>query len=130
MLHGAAPAPNQVHDQRHHQQHQEYEEKDLRDAGGSGSNSAEAEDTGDDRHDEEHKSPVKHGRPPESFAAWRQPRGDTAGCRGNAPSAGWVPIEDAAADGRGSRTEEHTSALQSLMRISYAVFCLQKKIQT
>src|SRR3546814_8052867 len=27
------------------------------------------------------------------------------------------------------RSEEHTSALQSLMRISYAVFCLQQKIQ-
>src|SRR3546814_9799415 len=26
-----------------------------------------------------------------------------------------------------SRSEEHTSALQSLLRISYAVFCLQKK---
>src|SRR3546814_12207386 len=101
-LHGAAPAPNQVHDQRHHQQHQEYEEKDLRDAGGSGSNSAEAEDTGDDRHDEEHKSPVKHDRPPESFAAWRQPRGDNAGYRGNAPSAGRVPIEDTPPDGRRS----------------------------
>src|SRR3546814_2663626 len=25
------------------------------------------------------------------------------------------------------RSEEHTSALQSLLRISYAVFCLQKK---
>src|SRR3546814_8829340 len=25
------------------------------------------------------------------------------------------------------RSEEHTSALQSLMRISYAVFCLKKK---
>src|SRR3546814_7342265 len=33
-------------------------------------------------------------------------------------------------DGRaekGSRSEEHTSELQSLMRISYAVFCLKKK---
>src|SRR3546814_8600567 len=29
-----------------------------------------------------------------------------------------------------SRSEEHTSELQSLMRISYAVFCLQKKKQT
>src|SRR3546814_8592206 len=28
------------------------------------------------------------------------------------------------------RSEEHTSELQSLMRISYAVFCLQNKIQT
>src|SRR3546814_5723209 len=27
------------------------------------------------------------------------------------------------------RSEEHTSELQSLMRISYAVFCLQKKNQ-
>src|SRR3546814_1835090 len=28
---------------------------------------------------------------------------------------------------RQSRSEEHTSELQSLMRISYAVFCLKKK---
>src|SRR3546814_4154628 len=30
---------------------------------------------------------------------------------------------------RGDRSEEHTSELQSLMRISYAVFCLKKKTQ-
>src|SRR3546814_18904078 len=39
----------------------------------------------------------------------------------------------AALDDRGHplrrRSEEHTSELQSLMRISYAVFCLTKKIQ-
>src|SRR3546814_5784038 len=29
----------------------------------------------------------------------------------------------------GKRSEEHTSELQSLMRISYAVFCLKKKKQ-
>src|SRR3546814_3324154 len=29
--------------------------------------------------------------------------------------------------GRSVRSEEHTSELQSLMRISYAVFCLNKK---
>src|SRR3546814_1223031 len=29
-----------------------------------------------------------------------------------------------------SRSEEHTSELQSLMRISYAVFCLKKKKNT
>src|SRR3546814_9534310 len=29
----------------------------------------------------------------------------------------------------GLRSEEHTSELQSLMRISYAVFCLKKKTQ-
>src|SRR3546814_1903307 len=31
--------------------------------------------------------------------------------------------------GRPPRSEEHTSELQSLMRISYAVFCLKKKIK-
>src|SRR3546814_7734718 len=36
--------------------------------------------------------------------------------------------EDALDDQRlGRRSEEHTSELQSLMRISYAVFCLKKK---
>src|SRR3546814_3833688 len=32
--------------------------------------------------------------------------------------------------GLGGRSEEHTSELQSLMRISYAVFCLKKKNNT
>src|SRR3546814_3476912 len=31
---------------------------------------------------------------------------------------------------RGERSEEHTSELQSLMSISYAVFCLKKKTTT
>src|SRR3546814_4599761 len=33
-------------------------------------------------------------------------------------------------DGAVGRSEEHTSELQSLMRISYAVFCLKKKNKT
>src|SRR3546814_3679509 len=33
----------------------------------------------------------------------------------------------ASAEWRAGRSEEHTSELQSLMRISYAVFCLKKK---
>src|SRR3546814_9161305 len=36
----------------------------------------------------------------------------------------------AAGDPMGLRSEEHTSELQSLMRISYAVFCLKKKQET
>src|SRR3546814_5357219 len=36
---------------------------------------------------------------------------------GPQPVSGWTP----------NRSEEHTSELQSLMRISYAVFCLKKK---
>src|SRR3546814_8111272 len=41
-----------------------------------------------------------------------------------APHAGGLVARDLADDGR---SEEHTSELQSLMRISYAVFCLNKK---
>src|SRR3546814_5603528 len=36
-------------------------------------------------------------------------------------------IADNVGDNVGDRSEEHTSELQSLMRISYAVFCLKKK---
>src|SRR3546814_50724 len=36
-------------------------------------------------------------------------------------------VPDLLAARRSERSEEHTSELQSLMRISYAVFCLQKK---
>src|SRR3546814_2596683 len=52
------------------------------------------------------------------------------------PSPGGVQIDDNhnPKDGNGQnmtgrcgRSEEHTSELQSLMRISYAVFCLKKK---
>src|SRR3546814_7333511 len=37
-------------------------------------------------------------------------------------------VEDPDAGHHRRRSEEHTSELQSLMRISYAVFCLKKKI--
>src|SRR3546814_4820066 len=39
------------------------------------------------------------------------------------------PPEEAAPGTDSKRSEEHTSELQSLMRISYAVFCLKKKKQ-
>src|SRR3546814_8389690 len=43
---------------------------------------------------------------------------------------GDVSIAPGRGDGaRNGRSEEHTSELQSLMRISYAVFCLKKKTQ-
>src|SRR3546814_8050733 len=38
-----------------------------------------------------------------------------------------APCTDTAAHSPMARSEEHTSELQSLMRISYAVFCLKKK---
>src|SRR3546814_3068769 len=45
-----------------------------------------------------------------------------ARCRGSADQIGEGDAVIA-----GARSEEHTSELQSLMRISYAVFCLKKK---
>src|SRR3546814_8443414 len=60
----------------------------------------------------------------------REPRGaDGPGlCRPG--TGGHVDHGHASPRGRGlsdRRSEEHTSELQSLMRISYAVFCLKKK---
>src|SRR3546814_6467961 len=40
------------------------------------------------------------------------------------------PVRARRRQGRVRRSEEHTSELQSLMRISYAVFCLKKKNNT
>src|SRR3546814_9528637 len=57
--------------------------------------------------------------------ALRPPRGAAAICP-DRPVAGRLFL----AFGRSvGRSEEHTSELQSLMRISYAVFCLKKKKQ-
>src|SRR3546814_8419538 len=39
-------------------------------------------------------------------------------------------LRDGIAQGLANRSKEHTSELQSLMSISYAVFCLKKKRQT
>src|SRR3546814_2292474 len=64
------------------------------------------------------------------WAAW--PRSNI--CRAERPQAR-RPCRSAlgrelfAALATGKRSEEHTSELQSLMRISYAVFCLKKKIK-
>src|SRR3546814_3503818 len=46
-------------------------------------------------------------------------------CRGNRPVTNWFQRQPFSACG--PRSEEHTSELQSLMRSSYAVFCLKKK---
>src|SRR3546814_5981268 len=67
-----------------------------------------------------HPAPAARG-----FARPRHPRTASAGPRRRrCPSSdAWRPLPQALA----SRSEEHTSELQSLMRISYAVFCLKKK---
>src|SRR3546814_4108957 len=58
----------------------------------------------------------KKQRTPASRSGPTSPRGDTPG---STPSLISIPSI--------WRSEEHTSELQSLMRISYAVFCLKKK---
>src|SRR3546814_9876347 len=62
-----------------------------------------------------HAHPLPHRQLPEDVLRDRQLRaadgGDRAGLHADLCA----------------RSEEHTSELQSLMRISYAVFCLQKK---
>src|SRR3546814_5817513 len=50
--------------------------------------------------------------------------GGLDGCEGGTGRPGRPAAGNA---GRQDRSEEHTSELQSLMRISYAVFCLKKK---
>src|SRR3546814_4209694 len=44
-----------------------------------------------------------------------------------ASAARHFAVDKAEAEGKPHRSEEHTSEIQSLMRISYAVFCLKKK---
>src|SRR3546814_4904743 len=63
--------------------------------------------------------------------------GREAGADGGMLPVGQVLADDLADEvllfggrrGIARRSEEHTSELQSLMRISYAVFCLKKKIK-
>src|SRR3546814_3757191 len=62
--------------------------------------------------------------------------GDLVEARVGLADAGTARLDDVVEQGEGlvvaveslaGRSEEHTSELQSLMRISYAVFCLKKK---
>src|SRR3546814_5695682 len=60
-------------------------------------------------------------------------RGRLSLCADQAAAAKWwlsMPMASVSAEGpmpKALRSEDHTSELQSLMRISYAVFCLKKK---
>src|SRR3546814_5944687 len=54
------------------------------------------------------------------------PQARAGKCR---PMARCTPRSSPAEQATSIRSEEHTSELQSLMRISYAVFCLKKKNQ-
>src|SRR3546814_7333165 len=65
---------------------------------------------------------------PEKHAPWRSPaRHAPDHSPFHSARREWRPCHRAR---HTSRSEEHTSELQSLMRISYAVFCLKKKKHT
>src|SRR3546814_9098675 len=70
---------------------------------------------------------VLHPRRSESCGYRVRP--DAARARGPGSGASGT-VRSEFADGAGGRSAEHKSELQSLMRISYAVFCLPTKIQT
>src|SRR3546814_6624356 len=62
------------------------------------------------------------------FVAFRLPNMFRALFAEGAFSAAFIPMFNRkVAEEGGTRSEEHTSELQSLMRISYAVFCLTQK---
>src|SRR3546814_6643177 len=96
---------------------------------------------------------TRHSGGPESFgtvrperhvSAWSETRPCSRACPAHCPAeaaprhganarCGGYPVQpaswghSAACPPRATRSEEHTSELQSLMRNSYAVFCLKKK---
>src|SRR3546814_9271765 len=68
-------------------------------------------------------APLPSGRTPSSAECDRARRDAHGGASGDRH-------RNAGPRGRDDRSEEHTSELQSLMRISYAVFCLKKHKKT
>src|SRR3546814_3356453 len=87
-------------------------------------------------------APARPGKTGASFAAFVSPRHASSAARAceptgtlrcllPLPSTVTSPLSRSRSRQRSahSRSEEHTSELQSLMRTSYAVFCLKKKKQ-
>src|SRR3546814_15358796 len=72
-----------------------------------------------------HQPPLKRMRPNGPVQGLDPPERD----HGHEGAAGRTRIREHhdLADDQETRSEEHTSELQSLMRISYAVFCLKKQ---
>src|SRR3546814_1403951 len=88
------------------------------------------------RHDP--RAPVPDRRFAVAFGLFAGAEDGAAGAPGARKLAGRRRLSDAERGGAADavlspdvhRSEEHTSELQSLMRISYAVFCLKKKKKT
>src|SRR3546814_4893648 len=71
------------------------------------------------------RRPRQGRHPPARAGAAREGRRLPAAAAGQARAARTAPADPAG--GSQARSEEHTTELQSLMRISYAVICLKKK---
>src|SRR3546814_4779068 len=56
---------------------------------------------------------------------WNNPKMSVANIVFDPFESPWGPLRSTVDKPTGTRSEEHTSELQSLMRISYAVFCLK-----
>src|SRR3546814_1477020 len=56
-----------------------------------------------------------------------KPRSSRTCCSPTSRTGTTRPVDSVIVTPKKRRSEEHTSELQSLMRISYAVFCLKKK---
>src|SRR3546814_10132108 len=76
-------------------------------------------------------STIEYGGLPEVASAAKYPAFTQPSYRSASTSPGFQLLGRASARLRelSGRSEEHTSELKSLMRISYAVFCLKKKIK-
>src|SRR3546814_2514554 len=70
-----------------------------------------------------HPPPCAAFRHPPGFS----PDGEGSGLFFKETLMGWTFVRQTRDQLIRERSEEHTSELQSLMRISYAVFCLKKK---
>src|SRR3546814_5025016 len=76
------------------------------------------------------RSRSQPGIPPERRVAADAPEPQSPGPGSGPDPEPMAGLGVSVAPGRNKpRSEEHTSELQSLMRISYAVFCLKKKRQ-
>src|SRR3546814_8136921 len=64
--------------------------------------------------------------PRPALVEWREARREPGRCRSARPPCPFADPTCRLAGHYTSRSEEHPSELQSLMRISYAVFCLKK----
>src|SRR3546814_5326743 len=73
------------------------------------------------------QSPVPPAQAADAGAVYVHSRSDQDAAEAHRPREAQDHRHPRARARRGARSEEHTSELQSLMRISYAVFCLNKK---